>query len=142
MIIRITIKQLGKKRNKIQEQDFYLSNCPSTVGELITEAVRTCVAGYNQRFETKEADRAFSAEEIEDMSEIGKIAFGLNYGNRRADFDQAAETALQAYEDGLIRIFVDGEELGAADQSLSLCEGASCTFLKLTMLSGSFFYTW
>jgi hypothetical protein len=45
-------------------------------------------------------------------------------------------TALQAVEDGLVRIFREDEELTELDAPLSLPEGATLTFIRLTFLTG------
>lgn len=136
MNLKVNLKQLGKKRNKISGQDFYIRNVPSDVRELICEAVHTCVESYNKRFDSKENNIVLSEEDIGDMSEIGKIAFGINYGGRRADEEKALDTALQAYEDGIFRIFLGEHELNDLTESISINEGDSLTFVRLTMLSG------
>lgn len=136
MTIRINIKQLGKKRSKISEVPFVLENAPDTVSELIAEAVHTCVAEYNERVEKGENAAPLSSHEISEMSEIGKIAFGINYGGKCADEKTALENALQSYEDGLYRIFIGENEAGSLSDSISLSENDSVTFIRLTMLTG------
>ena len=139
MNIKITMKQLGKKRDKISEVDFAMENQPATVEELIKEAVHTCVTAYNKRVQKKENMVPLTGEQIEDMSEIGKIAFGINYGGKEADEDAAATVALQAFEDGLVRIFHKEEELLELSQVIEVQEDDLFTFLRLTMLSGWLF---
>lgn len=136
MTIKVNIKQLGKKRSKIAEVPFVLENTPSTVGELIKEAVHTCVLEYNERVKKGEDAEPLSSDEISEMSEIGKIAFGINYGGKTADEKTAFENALQSYEDGLYRIFIGENELGELSDSISLSENDSVTFIRLTMLTG------
>lgn len=136
MNVKVNLKQLGKKRNKISEQDFYIENVPSSVRELICETVHTCVESYNKRFDNSENTKELSKEQIEDLSELGKIAFGINYGGKRADVKAALDTAIQAYEDGIFRIFSGEQELGSLDDSIVINEGDSLTFVRLTMLSG------
>lgn len=136
MTIKVNIKQLGKKRSRIAEVPFVLENAPSTVRELIKEAVHTCVSEYNERVKKGEDAAPVSAEEISEMSEIGKIAFGINYGGKTADERAALENALQSYEDGLYRIFIGENELGSISDSISLSENDSITFIRLTMLTG------
>ena len=136
MNVKVNLKQLGKKRNKISEQDFYIENVPANVKELICETVHTCVESYNKRFDNKENTIVLSEEQIEDLSEFGKIAFGINYGGKRADEKQAADTALQAYEDGIFRIFLGERELSNLEDDIVISEGDSLTFIRLTMLSG------
>ncbi len=139
MNIKITMKQLGKKRDKISEVDFYLENCPTTVEELIKETVHTCVVKYNDRVRKKEHVAPLTGAQIADMSEIGKIAFGINYGGKEADEAVAVTVALQAFEDGLVRIFHKDEELLTLSQAIDVQENDLFTFLRLTMLAGRLF---
>ncbi len=136
MDIKVNIKQLGKKKNKIAEVPFSLQNTPHTVAELIIEAVRVCVGEYNSRVKKGETTIPLSNESINDMSEIGKIAFGINYSENRADETKAIENALQSYEDGLYRIFIGENEVGTLSDSINLNENDSVTFIRLTMLTG------
>ena len=138
--IKITIKQLGKKRSKISEKDFTLENKPITVKELICETVHTCVREHNLRMEKKDVTpNPLTNEQIEDMSEIGKIAFDLNYNSKIANEEKAVLVALQAYEDGLVRIFKGEEELTDINQNIDVNENDLFTFIRLTMLAGRIF---
>ncbi|MBQ4283292.1 MAG: hypothetical protein IJB96_05120 [Lachnospira sp.] len=139
MNIRVTVKQLGKKRNKITDMDFKLDNTPNTVYELIKEAVHTCVLEYNRRVQKGEDEVCLTKQEIEDMSEIGKIAFGINYGGKTACENEAVESAVTAYEDGLVRIFKGEDELTELNQPIDIKENDGFTFIRLTMLAGSMF---
>lgn len=135
MTIKVNIKQLGSKRDKIGSVDFPIEGEPSTVRELIAAAVHTCISEYNDRVKNCKAS-CLSDDEISKMSEIGKIAFGINYGGKKADEAKALEAALSAYEDGLYRIFIGENEAGGLDDRLTLFENQSVTFIRLTMLSG------
>lgn len=135
MNLKIRIKQLGSRRDKIGAIDFSVENIPHTTSELISECVSTCVAAYNNRIRQTDG-KPLTAEQIENMSEAGKIAFGINYNGKEADLSEAIKTAFQAYEDGLFRIFIDEEEAGALDDELSVSENNLITFIKLTMLAG------
>ncbi|MGN0604414.1 MAG: hypothetical protein ACI4I2_10575 [Oscillospiraceae bacterium] len=136
MTIKVNIKQLGKKRSKVAEVPFTLENAPLTVRELIKESVHTCVSEYNERVKKGENAAPLSDDEISEMSEIGKIAFGINYGGKAANEAAALENALQSYEDGLYRIFIGENEVGSLSDSISLSENDSVTFIRLTMLTG------
>lgn len=136
MEILVNIKQLGKRKSKINQQQFFIENKPDTVADLIRECVSTCVKEYNDRFDKKENPQPLSQEQINDMSEIGKIAFGINYGEKKADKGKAIADALLAYEDGLFRIFIGTDEVGDIDSKISLKEGDEVTFIRLVMLAG------
>ncbi|WP_026507944.1 hypothetical protein [Butyrivibrio sp. MC2013] len=136
MYISVNIKQLGKKKNKISGMPFYLENRPSTVEQLIKECVKTCVCEYNERFDKGGAAGPITKEQIEAMREAGKIAFGINYGENRANTDSAINTALEAYSDGIYRIFLGMKELGQISEAIDIKEGDEVTFIRLVMLSG------
>ncbi|WP_026516349.1 hypothetical protein [Butyrivibrio sp. MC2021] len=136
MEILVNIKQLGKRKSKINRQEFYIENKPETVEDLIRECVSTCVKDYNDRYEKKENPQPLSDQQINDMSEIGKIAFGINYGEKEADEKEAIDTATLAYEDGLYRIFIGTDEVGELNSKISLEENAEVTFIRLVMLAG------
>lgn len=136
MIIKVNIKQLGKKKSKLAGVPFPLDNEPHTVRELIRECVRTCVKQYNERAAKSDNPDPLTAEQIADMSVVGKIAFGLNYGEKLRDEEKAVENAYQAYEDGLFRVFLGEDEAGELDSTVSISEGSEVTFIRLVMLAG------
>lgn len=136
MYITVTVKQLGKKRNKVDGEKFFLDRKPDTVEGLIREAVHTCVTAYNGRVRNGESAKPLSTEDIENMSEVGKIAFGINYGEKETDEQSAIDTAIQAYEDGLFRIFIGDNDAGELSSKINISEGERVTFIKLTMLTG------
>ena len=136
MEILVNIKQIGKKKNKVDKMPFHLDNTPRTVKELIKESVHTCVSEYNDRFRKGEQYRALTEEEIQSMSEVGKIAFGIKYGGQEADEAEAVENAIQSYVDGLYRIFIGEEDAGDIDSEIEIGENSEVTFIRLTMLSG------
>ncbi len=136
MNIKVNIKQLGKKKNKIAGVDFPLSCSPKTVRELIRECVRTCVSRYVERAEKSDTPDPLTSEQIADMSEIGKIAFGINYGEKLPDEEKAVADAYQAYEDGLFRVFLGEDEAGELDSAVTIIENSEVTFIRLVMLAG------
>ena len=73
------------------------------------------------------------------MSQIGRIGFGIPFGSREADTEEALETALQGFRDGLYRVFVGDREIESLDEPLGLSEGDTVTMIRLVMLTGGFF---
>lgn len=69
------------------------------------------------------------------MADIGKIAFGINYGGREQAADKAVDNALQAFEDGLYRVFLNDDELEKLDDTIHVNENDTLTFIRLTMLA-------
>ena len=75
-------------------------------------------------------------EEIEDQARGGRIGFGVSYGEQEADKKAAQRNAVQCFEDGIYRIFMDGRPLEELDEPLCATEENVFTFVRLTMLAG------
>ena len=137
MTVQVNIRQIGQRKQTVQPIPFELSWTPQTVRELITQTVTTCVREYEKRQERSgDIPAPLTAQQITDMSDIGKIAFGINYGDKKPDLQKAVENALQAFEDGIYRVFINDKELSAPDEKIEICEGDTLTFIRLTLLAG------
>ena len=134
MHLYINMKQLGKRKNMVDKVAFSYEKAPEDLRELIGETVKICVADYIDRMGRGEA--VLSETQIEDMSQIGKIAFGIVYGEKKPDVQKAIETAVQGFEDGLFRVFLGDRELENLDEKVEFAEGNEITFIRLTMLAG------
>lgn len=140
MQIGVKIKQLGKKRDKIGVVHFDIMHSTYTVKDFIGEIVAICVKSFNEKTLLGEnVTKPLSENEIEKMSELGKITFGIHFNDKVVEEQEACEIAWKAYEDGLVRIFCGEMELGSLSEEMELNEGDVFTFVKLTMLSGSLF---
>ncbi len=137
MILKINLKQIGQRKQKIAPVDFEYSQTPKTLRELIVQTVTNCVDSYNERVRRGEdSARPLSGQQITDMAEIGRIAFGINYGGREQAVDKAVDNALQSFEDGLYRVFLNDGELERLDDPIRVKENDTLTFIRLTMLAG------
>lgn len=137
MTLMVNIKQIGQKKQRVEPVPFEIEKPPATVGELITLTVKACVNAYNKRLaESGNMPRPLTAQKITDLADIGKIAFEINYGEKQADTAKAIENALQAYEDGIFRVFINDSELGKADEKIEIKNKDILTFIKLTLLAG------
>ncbi len=140
MMIRLHVTRPGGRGKGLRGVDVALARAPQTVEELLCEAVSSCVAAFNARVAASSAAHPLSESCLADMAAVGKIAFGLlPTGEARAASEPEARAAvLQAYEDGLIRVFIGNTECGALGDGIDLHEHDSVTFLRLTMLTGGF----
>lgn len=137
MTLKVNLKQIGERRQKIAPIDFEFPNVPRNLRELITSTVEICVNEYNERVRKGETgEKPLSDAEISDMASVGKIAFGINYGGKEQDLAKAIENAVQSFEDGLYRVFLNDNELEKLDEELNLSENDELTFIRLTMLAG------
>ena len=50
--------------------------------------------------------------------------------------DKAVDNALQSFEDGLYRVFLNDDELERLDEEIDVKENDTLTFIRLTMLAG------
>ena len=134
MHLYINMKQLGKRKNMVDLVAFFFEYAPECLRDLFGETVMICVGNYIDRMDKGEA--VLSKEQIEDMSQSGKIAFGIVYGEKKPDVQKAIETAVQGFEDGLFRVFLGDRELENLDEKVEFAEGNEITFIRLTMLAG------
>ncbi|MDE6447056.1 MAG: hypothetical protein K2L35_01920, partial [Muribaculaceae bacterium] len=75
-------------------------------------------------------------EEISNLAETGRVAFGIVYNEREEDPEKAVANALLSYDDGLFRIFINGIDAGEAANPVRLNESDLVTVVRLTLLSG------
>ena len=91
---------------------------------------------YNEKGQDRQMIPFLTGEEIEIQAETGKVGFGRIYSDKKADMAKACETASQCFEDGLVRVFRNQEELEGLETQVKLQEGDCLTFIRLTFLSG------
>ena len=145
MIINVNIKQMGKKGRRIKSVPFEYDRCPETAEELIEETVKIMLSTFKERQKKSTEENipdVLSEETIKSMAEIGKIAFGYIYNEKEQDEAKAIETAKLAFIDGMVRIFINGEEAEYKDENIesgtpiNLGEDDEVTFVRLAMLAG------
>lgn len=136
MEIKVNIKHMGKKKKSVEPKIYQLMSAPSTVKELILAVTQAGVEDYNLRQENKELLTCLTRQEIEDKAEAGKISFGTIYGDRKADLKEAQDNAIQCFEDGIYRIFLDNRPLESLDEPIEITGETVFTFVRLTMLAG------
>ena len=137
MQVQVNVKRIGKRRNAIETRPYEIGEVHD-VGELIAAFVTAEVTRFNARAEVGEtALRYLTNEAIADAATVGKIGFGTDYNGQVQDLAAAIENARQSFEDGIYRIFINGEEAGeTCDTPVTLRENDAVTFVRLTMLAG------
>ena len=80
-----------------------------------------------------------SESEIAEQAEEGRIRFAENYGENHDTMAKAMERTKRAYDDGLFKVFINGEEVTEWNAPITLCQGTEVIFLRLTMLTGLYF---
>ena len=145
MIVLVNQKSIGKNK-RIKTVPLEYKNIPSNVYELIEETVKIMVNDFYARAENKETP--LTEEQIQDLSEIGRVSFGIIYNDKMPDIKEAVDTAVLAYRDSLVAIFINDELIEvSAEQptpteeelkncSIELHENDTISFVRLTMLAG------
>ncbi|RKJ02115.1 hypothetical protein D7X87_18005 [bacterium D16-54] len=143
MRLRVNVKHVGKKKQGVEEMVCEVRGCPGTVRELILAVVDAQVSEYNRRVELAQDSgvengvlACLTREEIGERAQGGKVGFGVNYGGRKADLEKARVNAVQCFEDGIYRVFMDGRGLEELDEGIVVSEESVFTFVRLTMLTG------
>lgn len=141
-LITIEGKSLGSKKRLFE--DFSVPIPPSDAGDsgmtlrdLIDSTVRQQVAAFNQRQTDKSFIRVLTEKQIEEGVEGGKVdSGGSDIATKTVESEEAVATALQAFEDGMYLISIDGEEYRGLDETLFLNEQSRVTFIRLAFLAG------
>jgi len=107
-----------------------------TLRDLIGRVVTSEVEAFQQRQEERKLLRALTAREISESAAKGKVDMGGRDLGQKVDLEEAIGTALQAFEDGLYLVIVDGQEQRSLDAQVFLQPDSRLTFVRLTMLAG------
>ena len=137
--VYISAKQIKKRGNQVSACPYELRTAPETLRQLISILVSDSVESYNRRLLSKENTAFLTKDDIDTMSQVGRIGFGIPFGNQQANLQDALKTAFQGFEDGLYRFFVGEQEMETLDAPLHLREEDTITIIRLMMLTGGFF---
>ena len=143
-MLTITGKALGRKKPLFE--DFSIPLPPqlspggeggeTTLRDLITHVVRGEVAAFKNRQEERKLIKALSASDIAKGATRGKIDMGGRDLEQNVDVEEAIGVALQAFEDGVYLVIVDGEEKRSLDAQIFIQPDSSVAFVRLVMLAG------
>lgn len=133
MRVFVNLKQIGRRKNVVNKKEYEVADNINVVSDLIREFVSICVRDFNQ---DKIIDYLIE-QDIEDNAGLGKIGFNDRENKNKQDMKKAIDNAIQSYEDGIYRIFLNDEEVGALSDSINLRQDDIITFIRLTMLSGA-----
>lgn len=106
-------------------------NDASTLQELLVEI---CRHEYNRRESMKPS--ALSQSDIENQSTLGKITFGEKYNDKAVSLENATETMLQDYRDGMFRVFFNKKECTSLDEKVQPNSENELVLIRLVMLAG------
>ncbi len=110
---------------------------PLTLRQIITRVVLKEVETFKQRQDERRFVRILTERQIEDGLTKGRVDSGGREQHQEADPDAAVATALQAFEDGIYLVILDGEEQRDLDREVHLQPDSLLVFVRLVMLAGA-----
>lgn len=110
---------------------------PLTLRELITKIVLEEVEAFQKRQEQRKLVRILTEREIEAGLEKGRVDSGGRDLHQNVNPEEAVATALQAFEDGIYLVVLDGEEQRDLDREVHVHPESQLTFVRLVMLAGA-----
>ena len=140
MQVTVKAKQAGRKHTLIENRGIEIDEIGAnpTLSEFLKAIVKQQVSEYNSKTAEKNLLPFLSKNEIASQAESGKVGFGAIYSENKADLNEAQETALQAFSDGMFAVFADNNEIQKLDEVINLNEIKVFTFIRLTFLAGSY----
>lgn len=141
-MVVVSGKTLGRKKPLFS--DFSVPLPPEasagggiTLRDIIERIVRDEVKAFRLRQRDRQFLRALSSQQIEDGAVAGKIISGESeVAPQDVDEDAAVGTALQAFEDGIYLVAIDGSDKRQLDEQVFLRDDSRITFVRLTLLAG------
>ena len=136
MQIYIKMKTAGSRRPALAKTLYEIPDSVSTVKELLASLVEVEVERYNQRNADDTFIKYLTEAQIGEQAATGKVGFGRVYLEKRPDLEKSVENALQCYQDGLVRVFRNREELEQLEETVHFETGDEITLIRLTFLAG------
>ena len=137
MDIYVRVKAIGKRKDILAPTPYTIPDGICSLRQLLTAVVQKEAAQYNNKEAEAQLIPFLTQQELEDQAKIGKVSFGTIYSDKKADPGKAVANAIGCWEDGLVRVFMNDEELTDLDAKLVIEEQAIFTFMRLTFLAGS-----
>ena len=142
-VLNISARAMGKRKPLIPDWQIpwppeeHDSGEPLTLRELITRIVLQEIEAFKQRQEAKRFVRILTEQQIEEGLTRGRVDAGGRDLHQKVDPQTAVATALQAFEDGIYLVILDGEEQRELDCQVFLQSESSIVFIRLVMLAGA-----
>ena len=124
------------RRTPFERRPTTLPDGPQTLRSLLTHLVHQEVAAYQERQESVGLLRVLTERELTDGAASGKISVAPQERSGTVTPEDATQTALTAYGDGLYYVFVDDQQIEDLDTALTLRPDSTLLLLRLTALAG------
>ncbi len=130
----IKLASVGTLTRGVENYRITLSKRKISISEFIAEKVYQEVSAYNSRARANYGREYLRNEEIEPMQDVGKIGLGSKR-RRQVDPEEEYQKALQAFEQNVFLILVDGRQR-KLDDIITVTPQTNITFIRLVPLVG------
>ena len=137
MDIYVRVKAIGKRKDILAPTPYTIPDGICSLRQLLSAVVQKEVAQYNIKEAEAQLIPFLTQQQLDEQSKIGKVSFGTIYSDKKADPGKAVANAIQCWEDGLVRVFMNEEELTDLDAPITIEAKSVLTFIRLTFLAGS-----
>jgi hypothetical protein len=141
-ILTISARAMGKRKPLVPDwqvpwpPEEHDAGEPLTLRQLITRIVFQEVEAFKNRQEAKRFVRILTEQEIAVGLTKGRVDAGGRDPHQTVVPDEAVATAVQAFEDGLYLVILDGEEQRELDRQIFLQADSHVVFIRMVMLAG------
>ena len=104
--------------------------------EILTEVVLAEVEAFLHRQEERRLVRILGPDQLAAGVASGKVDLGELDLGQVVDAEDAVTAALQAFEDGLYFVFIEGEQISSLDDPVALRPEIHMSFVRLVALAG------
>ncbi len=141
-MLTISGQQLGKRKRLFDDYSIPLppdsgDGGPWTLRKLIITIVNREVEAFTRRQAENRLEKVLSSQQIQASAAQGKVAMGGRNIHQKVDPESAVANALQAFEDGLYLVMLDGVEHRNLDAVIAVNEHSRVTFIRLVFLAGA-----
>ena len=137
--MRVEVRVLADRARSLEERtiaDPVPSDGTVPLRALIDHVVRAEVAAFDDRKLQRRFVRLLTADEVAAGAAAGKVDPGGRVVGGTASPDRAVDVALEAFEDGLYLVVVDGDQVTSLDTAVSVGPDTLVRFVRLTALAG------
>lgn len=143
-LLTVSARALGKRKPLVPDWQIpWPPDAPGGGGEPLTlrKFITRVVIAELETFRQRQADgrlaRILTERQIEAGIAKGRVDSGGREPSRHVADEDAVATALQAFEDGIYMVILDGEEQRDLDREVRLLPESKLLFVRLVMLAGA-----
>lgn len=141
--LTVSARAMGRRKPLVPDwqlpwpPDEHGSGEPLTLRQVITRVVLREVESFARRQDERRFVRILTERQITEGLTKGRVDSGGRELHQPVDAEAAVATALQAFEDGIYLVVLDGEEQRDLDREVHLRPDSHLVFIRLVMLAGA-----